>query len=107
MDVVIFLSVITGVSGLVLAILGYLISFKQKINLINGVDFSSLTDVAAFARDLGTSIAIMGVLMLLLSVGVFFEVIGMAAYILMIMVICAIPLPAFLIAKAKYTKRAS
>lgn len=107
MDAVIFLSVLTGVSGLVLAVLGYLISFKQKINLINGIDFSSLTDVAAFAKDLGNSIAVMGILMLLLSVGVLFEVVGMAAYILMIMVICVIPLPAFLIAKAKYTKRVS
>lgn len=107
MDVFLFLGVVTGISGLVLLIMGYLISIKQKINLINGVDFSNLSDVRAFAKYVGNSILLMGILMLLSGVGLYYKVLGLIGYTFFILIICAIPLPAFLLAKNKYTNGAS
>lgn len=106
MDISVFLGVLTAVSGLALVILGYLISVKQRLNLINGVDFSKLTDAVSFAKYLGNSIAITGILMLILGLAVYFKWVGLVGYSLIIMAICIIPLPAFMIAKNKYMNRA-
>ena len=105
MDISLFLGVVTAVSGLVLVMLGYLISVKQRLNLINGVDFSRLTDAVSFAKYLGNSIVITGVLMLFLGLAFYFRVVGIVGYSLIVMAICIIPLPAFVVAKNKYTKR--
>ncbi|MCC5825304.1 hypothetical protein [Alkalimonas sp.] len=106
MDISVFLGVLTVASGFVLVMLGYLISVKQRLNLINGVDFSSLTDAVSFAKYLGKSFTITGILMLFLGLAVYFKWVGLVGYSLIIMAICIIPLPAFMIAKNKYTKRA-
>ncbi|MEW9798598.1 hypothetical protein [Alteromonas sp. CYL-A6] len=104
MNVLFFLLIISVLSGLVLVVLGYLIAVKKQHSLINGVDFSSLSNPDGFGGVVGNSILISGALMMLMGVVVYLQVVGLVTYLLLMMMVSFMPLPAFFYAKAKFAE---
>jgi hypothetical protein len=107
MDFLTVIFAISVLSGLVLMGLGYLIAFKQKLDLINGVDFSALTNRAAFANYVGYSILLTGLLMAAVGLLFYLQFVGVIGYLIGIFIVSMLPLPAFLHAKAKFTKKST
>lgn len=104
MNELVFIFVVSALSGLVLVILGYLIAVKGKYTLINGVDFALLSDVEAFGRDVGWGIFWSGWAMVAAGVLVYLEIVGLILYLVLIMLASIAPLPIFFKAKKKYTR---
>lgn len=44
-----------AISGVIYLVIGVLLAFKQKIEVINGVGFSKLTDIEGFCKLVGNS----------------------------------------------------
>lgn len=103
MDILLFILVISVLSGIALIILGLLITIKKKYNLINGVDFSSLTEPEKFGDFVGNSITLSGLLMVVFGYIVYQQIMGLIAYLVLTMMASIIPLPAFYFAKSKYS----
>ena len=104
MDISYIILVISIVSAVPLLVIGYLIAIKQKLNLINGVDFSKLSDTSAFARILGHSITLTGVLMIVISMLLYMGIINLISYGVILMVFGTLPLQGLFFAMRRYSK---
>lgn len=101
LDLILLLVSVFG--ALPLIVMGLLISLKNKRHWINGVDQDALSDPEAFGRYVGNSITLTGVLFLLIAFLLHQGVFGYLAFVVALMFISMIPLPALYIAKNKYS----
>ena len=85
-------------------LLGVLIGFGKKANLINGVDFSQLTSVEDFCKDFGNGLIVSG-LFLVFTGSVFYSGGGVELFFVLFVTFCGLPLVYFARAKQKYAKR--
>ena len=100
---ILFICSITATTYL---LLGVLIGFGKKANLINGVDFSQLNSVEDFCKDFGSGLIVSGILLLFTGV-IFYANNGLALFSALFLAFCGLPLIYFIRAKQKYTKRTS
>ncbi|MBD3586077.1 hypothetical protein HHX48_10035 [Salinimonas sp. HHU 13199] len=83
-------------------VVGYLIAVKQKRNLIAGWDESKISQPEAFAKWLGYSVLLLGVLIGLIAVAWFVGAINEMGLTSLLLVASLIPIPCFIVAKVKY-----
>ncbi|WP_337842259.1 hypothetical protein [Rheinheimera sp.] len=103
MNVLLIVLLISLSTALVVAGLGYLVGVKRQHQLINGVDFSSLTDVNEFGRIFGHSMMLSGLLMALSGLLAYYQLISLIGYLLLFMPVSLLPICGFIYAKNKYT----
>lgn len=104
MDELLIVAILTTVTGaLPLIFVGYQIALNNKINWINGVDLSTLSDSQAFARFVGHSITITGVLISLVCLLLSLQMLNLISFAIALTFTALLPLPCFFIAKSKYT----
>lgn len=98
-----FLFLICLITGAVLIVLGYLIGYKEKSNLINGVDFSKISDLAKFCRTFGDGLILSGLLVTLSGGLVYFAGVGLGIFLVSFLLFSSLPLLYFFYAKQKYS----
>jgi hypothetical protein len=84
--------------------LGYLIAVKQKRGLIAGWDESKFSNPEAFAKWVGFSVLILGVLIGLIALTSYLELISENVAAMLVVVVSLLPIPCVLIASARYLK---
>ena len=94
------LSVFTGI---IYCVIGYFLVIKQKQDLINGVDFSSLSNPKEFMRVLGRSFLNSGGTIFVCALIVYRELIGLLVFTLLFSIACCLPILTFVKAKKKYS----
>lgn len=67
MDTGILILLISCLSGFIYLIIGYLLTFKQKADVINGIDLSKIADLTAFCKYVGNSFLLSGVVQILVG----------------------------------------
>ena len=87
-------------------LLGVLIGFGKKANLVNGVDFSQLTSVDGFCKDFGNGLIVSGIF-LVFTGAVFYANGGVGLFSILFVSFCGLPLVYFFRAKQKYAKPTS
>ncbi|MGS2719414.1 hypothetical protein [Paraglaciecola aestuariivivens] len=101
LQIVFIATVFTG--ALPLLIFGLIISVKNKLHWINGVDHSKLKDPNGFCQFIGNSISITGLLILLCAIFLYLQIIGYLVFVGLLVFISFLPLPCFYIAKSKFS----
>lgn len=102
MDTGLFIFIVCFVSGAVFILLGFLIGYKNKSNLINGVDFSKISDLGKFCRTFGNGLIVSGVFLALSGYLVYIAGIGLVLFLVLFLVFSSLPLVYFFYAKQKY-----
>ncbi len=97
-----FILLICLSTGVVFILLGFLIGYKNKSNLINGVDFSKISDVGKFCRTFGNGLILSGVFVALSGCLVYFAGTGLVSFLVSFFIFSSLPLVYFFYAKQKY-----
>ncbi len=97
-----FILLICLSTGVVFILLGFLIGYKNKSDLINGVDFSKISDVGKFCRTFGNSLILSGVFVALSGCLVYFAGTGLVSFLVSFLIFSSLPLVYFFYAKQKY-----
>lgn len=103
MDTLLLILIVSVFTGVICLSLGLLITVKRKYDLINGVDLSTLKEPGKFGQFVGNSISLTGLMIMILGVLVYAQLIGIYVYLVGVIVASVFPLPAFFVAKSKYT----
>lgn len=102
-----FIFVISAVSGAIYLLLGFLLSYKQKIDIINGMDFSKLKDVAGFCKHFGNSLLLSGFVLIILGALVYAQNMNLLLFLGLFVVFCSLPIFQFIQGKQKFSESAS
>lgn len=86
-------------------VLGFLVAVKQKRSLIAGWDEKKISNPQAFARLVGYSVLVLGVLLALIGFAWYAQLIDEIGMSIAIFLTSLIPLPCIAIAHKKYRKR--
>ena len=103
MDSSFLLLLICFITTAIFLLLGLLIGYGNKANLINGVDFSQLTSVEGFCKEFGNGLIISAIL-LMFTGALFYANRGLGLFTALFLAFCCLPLVYFVRAKQKYTK---
>lgn len=96
-----------AISGVIYLVIGVLLAFKQKIEVINGVDFSKLTDIEGFCKLVGNSFLFSGAMILILGAAIYYQFLNLLLFLALFIFFSALPIFHFLKAKKKFTASAS
>lgn len=107
MDAGFFIFIISAISGVTYIFLGFLLSYKQKIDIINGVDFSKLKDIKGFCKYFGNSLSLSGAMLILLGLMVYAQNMNLILFLVLFIVFCALPILYFFQAKQKFSQSAT
>lgn len=102
MSTSLFIFLICFITGVVFILLGFLIGYKNKSNLINGVDFTKISDVTKFCRTFGNGLILSGVFVALSGCMVYFAGTGLVSFLVSFLIFSSLPLVYFFYAKQKY-----
>ncbi|WP_158967702.1 hypothetical protein [Paraglaciecola sp. L3A3] len=103
MNELLLLALLTTITGaLPLIFVGYQIAVNNKNHWINGVDQSTLSNPEGFAKFVGHSITITGVLISVVSLLLYMQVINYIGFAIALTMVSILPLPCFFKAKKKY-----
>ena len=106
MDGLLFALIIMIVAGaLPCIVLGYLIAVKQKRGLISGWDESKISHPEAYAKWVGFSVLILGVLIGLIAIIWYLGLVSEISMAILLIAVSFIPVPCLLYANAKYGTR--
>jgi NADH:ubiquinone oxidoreductase subunit K len=83
-------------------ILGYLVAVKQKRGLIAGWDESKIAHPEAYAKWIGYSVIVLGVLIAIIAISWSFRIIDDTVMTLLLAIASMVPVPCLIIANAKY-----
>ena len=98
---------ISCLSGFVYLLIGYLLTFKQKADVLNGIDFSKITDLPAFCKYVGNSFLLSGVVLLLAGVLVYLAYINHLLFIAIFVLFSVLPIINVVRAMRKFQKSTS
>ena len=98
-----YIFIISAISGVIYLLLGFLLSYRQKIELINGVDFSKLTDVEGFCKYMGNSLFASGFVQVVLGFMVYTENMNLYLYLFLFIAFCSLPIFHFIQGKRKFS----
>ena len=98
---------ISCLSGFVYLLIGYLLTFKQKADVLNGIDFSKITDLPAFCKYVGNSFLLSGVVLLLAGVLVYLAYLNLLLFIAIFVLFSVLPIINVVRAMRKFQKSTS
>jgi hypothetical protein len=98
---------ISFLSGFVYLIIGYLLTFKQKADVLNGIDFSKIADLPAFCKYVGNSFLLSGVVQIVVGVLVYLAYLNLMLFIALFVLFSALPIINAVKAVRKFQKSAS
>ncbi|MDO6694242.1 hypothetical protein Q4574_13190 [Aliiglaciecola sp. 3_MG-2023] len=98
---------ISCLSGFIYLIIGYLLSFKQKADVLNGIDFSKISDLPAFCKYVGNSFLLSCVVLILAGVLVYLAYLNLLLFIAIFVFFSVLPIINVVKAMRKFQKSAS
>ncbi len=98
---------ISCLSGFVYLLIGYLLTFKQKADVLNGIDFSKIADLPAFCKYVGNSFLLSGVVLLLAGVLVYLAYLNLLLFIAIFVLFSVLPIINVVRAMRKFQKSTS
>lgn len=107
MDTGFLILLISCLSGSIYLIIGYLLSCKQKADVLNGIDFSKISDLPAFCKYVGNSFLLSGVVQILLGVLTYLAYLNLMLFIAIFVLFSTLPIINVVKAMRKFQKSAS
>ena len=107
MDTGFLILLISCLSGFIYLIIGYLLTFKQKADVLNGIDFSKIADLPAFCKYVGNSFLLSGVVQIVVGVLVYLAYLNLMLFIALFVLFSALPIINAVKAVRKFQKSAS
>ncbi|AXR05869.1 hypothetical protein [Salinimonas sediminis] len=98
---------ISCLSGFVYLLIGYLLTFKQKADVLNGIDFSKIADLPAFCKYVGNSFLLSGVVLLLAGALVYLAYLNLLLFIAIFVIFSVLPIINVVRAMRKFQKSTS
>jgi hypothetical protein len=97
----------SAICGIIYILLGVLLAYKQKIEIINGVDFSKINDKEGFCKLVGNSFLSSGVIIFILGVAVYYLFLNLLLVLVLFIFFSSLPIYYFLKARERFTSGAS
>ena len=107
MDTSFLILSISILSGFIYLTIGYLLTFKQKADVLNGIDFSKIADLPAFCKYVGNSFLLSGVVQIVVGVLVYIVYLSLMLFIALFVLFSALPIINVVKAVRKFQKSAS
>tara|TARA_Y100000815_G_scaffold218013_1_gene203438 strand:+ start:123 stop:446 length:324 start_codon:yes stop_codon:yes gene_type:complete len=107
MDTGFLILLISCLSGFVYLIIGYLLTFKQKADVLNGIDFSKIADLPAFCKYVGNSFLLSGAVQVLVGALVYLTYLSLMLFIAVFVLFSTLPIVNVVKAMRKFQKSAS
>ncbi|WP_161569419.1 hypothetical protein [Alteromonas portus] len=107
MDTGFLILLISCLSGFIYLIIGYLLTFKQKADVLNGIDFSKIADLPAFCKYVGNSFLLSGAVQILVGVLAYLAYLNLMLFIAIFVLFSTLPIVNVVKAMRKFQKSAS
>ena len=107
MDTGFLILLISCLSGFVDLIIGYLLTFKQKADVLNGIDFSKIADLPAFCKYVGNRFLLSGAVQVLVGALVYLTYLSLMLFIAVFVLFSTLPIVNVVKAMRKFQKSAS
>ena len=107
MDTGFLILLISCLSGFVYLIIGYLLTFKQKADVLNGIDFSKIADLHAFCNYVGNSFLLSGVVQILIGLLAYLAYLNLMLFIAIFVLFSTLPIVNVVKAMRKFQKSVS
>ena len=107
MDTGFLILLISCLSGFVYLIIGYLLTFRQKADVLNGIDFSKIADLPAFCKYVGNSFLLSGAVQVLVGVLAYLAYLNLMLFIAIFVLFSTLPIVNVVKAMRKFQKSAS
>ncbi|MBJ2131152.1 hypothetical protein JC525_19755 [Alteromonas sp. IB21] len=107
MDTGFLILLISCLSGFIYLIIGYLLTFKQKADVLNGIDFSKIADLSAFCKYVGNSFLLSGAVQILVGVLAYLAYLNLMMFIAIFVLFSTLPIINVVKAVRKFQKSAS
>ena len=104
MDTGLLILSISCLSGFIYLLIGYLLAFEQKADVLNGIDFSRITDISGFCKYVGQSFLISGVVQIFAGVLVYYSGLSLLLFLTIFICFCALPIINVIKAVRKFKK---
>lgn len=107
MDTVFLILLISCLSGSIYLIIGYLLTFKQKADVLNGIDFSKIADLPAFCNYVGNRFLLSGAVQIIVGVLAYLAYLNLMMFIAIFVLFSTLPIINVVKAVRKFQKSAS
>ena len=107
MDTGFLILLISCLSGFVYLIIGYLLTFKQKADVLNGIDFSKIADLPVFCKYVGNSFLLSGAVQILVGVLACLAYLNLMLFIAIFVLFSTLPIVNVVKAMRNFQKSAS
>ena len=107
MDIGFLILLISCLSGFIYLIIGFLLTFKQKADVLNGIDFSKIADLPAFCKYVGNSFLLSGAVQILVGVLAYLAYLNLMLFIAIFVLFSTLPIINVVKAMRKFQKSAS
>ena len=107
MDTGFLILLISCLSGLIYLTIGYLLTFNQKADVLNGIDFSKIADLPAFCKYVGNSFLLSGAVQILVGVLAYLAYLNLMLFIAIYVLFSTLPIVNVVKAMRKFQKSAS
>ena len=107
MDTGFLILLISCLSGFIYLTIGYLLTFNQKADVLNGIDFSKIADLPAFCKYVGNSFLLSGVVLILVGVLAYLAYLNLMLFIAIFVLFSTLPIVNVVKAMRKFQKSAS
>ncbi|MFD3316912.1 hypothetical protein ACE414_04720 [Alteromonas macleodii] len=107
MDTGFLILLISCFSGFIYLTIGYLLTFNQKADVLNGIDFSKIADLPAFCKYVGNSFLLSGAVQILVGVLAYLAYLNLMLFIAIFVLFSTLPIVNVVKAMRKFQKSAS
>ena len=107
MDTGFLILLISCLSGFVYLIIGYLLTFRQKADVLNGIDFSKIADLPVFCKYVGNSFLLSGAVQILVGVLACLAYLNLMLFIAIFVLFSTLPIVNVVKAMRNFQKSAS
>jgi hypothetical protein len=107
MDTGFLIFLISCLSGFIYLIIGYLLTFKQKADVLNGIDFSEIANLPAFCKYVGNSFLLSGVVQILVGVLAYLAYLNLLLFVAIFVLFSTLPIINVVRAMRKFQKSTS
>jgi len=98
---------ISCLSGFIYLLIGFLLTFKQKANVLNGIDFSKINDLSSFCKYVGNSFLLSGVVLIMVGALVYLAGFDLLLFAAIFVFFSALPIINVVRAMRKFQKGTS
>jgi hypothetical protein len=107
MDTGFLIFLISCLSGFIYLIIGYLLTFKKKADVLNGIDFSKIADLPAFCKYVGNRFLLSGVIQIVVGVLVYLAYFDLLLFVAIYVFFSILPIVNVVRAMRKFQKSTS